>query len=550
MTLTTTQTREYYAGDGTTTTFPVPFPFYGPDEMRVYSTDGTGVQVTLTRGLDYSVLGGNGTPGTIVATVAPAIGTTLAVVRATAQTQQVAFANADPFPASTHERALDRLTALAQEASGTLERTIRVPPGEAAALTQLPGAAARAGLALTFDLTGQPTASVLAAGSTAISAAMVPVVGAATVAGARLAMGGRRYIDVVKDFGADPSGTTDTQAAIQAAINSVASGEVYLASGAYGVSTGITMKPNVTILGEDPLLTQLVARANNAQLLQYTAAAAVGDFVVRGLGLNGGGFSNVKGIRLDGTDAAKRCAFVTLQDVAPYLCERGIDLRWCSATAITNLFANACAVGIYLDTCENTDVVGGKAMYGTSWGIYVDGASSVYGIRTNITGFATRGQLHGLGAINHTWGTATGCSFIGAASGAASFVNSANWQMTGCQFEVGGGVPANAGLVLDTNCYGIQVANSFFANNTYGAVIRGVRNIVKGCYFAGNSNRDIEIAATRSVIAGNVCDSTGVVTSIAEVGGADYNAIHGNVTNGTVTIIGANSKTNGDNLVY
>lgn len=550
MTITTETNRIAYAGNGSSTSFATGWPFYGPDELRVYATSALGVQSTLVRGSDYSVLGGNGGDGTVVAAVAPASGVTWTIVRATTPTQQVGIASSDPLPGPMLERALDRLTALAQEALGGLLRTLRVPEGEATSPAALPSATSRAGKVLAFDSAGTPVASTLTTGTVAISTPMADVVGAASLAAARTAMGARRHVDVVKDHAADNTGTTDAAAAIQAAIDSLTSGVVYLPPGTYKLASDVTLKPNVILLGEDPLLTTIVAGANSLKLLKYTAAALTNMFVVKGIGLSGGGYTGVYGIHLDGTDSAKRISLVNIEDVYVASCARGINAIFLANSRLENVRANACAIGIYVDQCADTLIEGGWAQNGTAEGIYVNGGGGAFDEGIRIVGYSTNGQVKGISVNGQDWGQITGCSLTTCSGGVLNFINSSNWQIAGGQFAVGGGSPANPGISADVNCAGLQITGNLIALNTFGVNLLGTGHIVEGNRFTGNGSVDINLQATRSVVSGNICHSTGSATSILEQAGSDFNNINGNATNGTVTIVGAGSVSNGNNSVY
>lgn len=179
MTIVNTQVTISYAGNGATTSFAVPFPFFGPDELGVYRQDANGTQTTLTRGVDYSVSGGNGTTGTVVMGLAPATGLTLIIRRRTARTQQVEYDDYDPFPATTHETALDRLTAQGQEADESQNRSIRKAIGHAG-IAALP-AGTGFGMWLSFDASGNPIYAAPSAGTVPISAAMQPLVASASL---------------------------------------------------------------------------------------------------------------------------------------------------------------------------------------------------------------------------------------------------------------------------------------------------------------------------------------------------------------------------------
>ena len=157
MTIATTQTFIQYLGDGTTTAFPVPFPFFGTDELvvtrRVIST---GVETVLVLGVNYTVTGGNGGTGTVTATTAPAAGNQWTIERATEVLQEIDFQSNGAFPEDAVERGLDRVTAILQEVDSATNRSLRVPVSDPLTGLVLPGSVARANTVLAFDASGVP----------------------------------------------------------------------------------------------------------------------------------------------------------------------------------------------------------------------------------------------------------------------------------------------------------------------------------------------------------------------------------------------------------
>lgn len=104
-----------YTGNGVTTTFAVPFEFF---EIEVY----TGTD--LVSPTNYTITqAAPGLTGSITFNSAAPNGTTITILSSTATTQQTDYVENDPFPAETHERALDRLTMafldLKRDLSGT-----------------------------------------------------------------------------------------------------------------------------------------------------------------------------------------------------------------------------------------------------------------------------------------------------------------------------------------------------------------------------------------------------------------------------------------------
>jgi len=556
MTITSNETRVAYAGNGSSVVFAVPFQFFGPDELRVFSISALEVQTQLERGVHYTVNGGAGSSGTaatgtVTATTAPASGVTLVIRRSTTVTQQILLPNAGPLPGPTLERALDRLTAAVQENVASFGRALRVPAGEADDIPVLPSALARAGRVLTFDALGDPAPATFVTGTVPISAALAPVVGAATLRTARDLLGVRRHVDVVRDFGADNTNGSDASAAIQAAINSLISGVVYFPPGTYGLGSSITLKPGVMLEADDPYSTTLIARTNSVDLLRYTSTTLLaGPFAVRRLGFSSGGFTNIRHVVLNGTDSAKRISLVHLEDLYCGPGTHGMHLRWCANVRMESVKTNTTSLGIYLDNCADTEINGGWSQNGSGQGIYVVGGPGAFDEGLRITGYSTNGQVKGIEVSGQDWGQISNCSLTTCTGGPLIFIAAQNWKVSGSQMATGTGAPATPGVTADVSCVGIQIDNCLIAVNTFGVNLLGQQHVIANNRFTGNSNVDINLLATSCAVSGNVCHSTGTAASILEQAGSNHNAIAGNVTNGTVTTVGANTAVNGNNVVY
>ena len=116
MPVTETATRHRHAVDGISVSFAVPFPFDAAADLQVILSDADGTEADQMLGTDFTVAGGSGAPGTVTMVSAPgAPWTTLTIVRRTALVQPIGFVENDPFPAASHQRALDRLTRMVQE---------------------------------------------------------------------------------------------------------------------------------------------------------------------------------------------------------------------------------------------------------------------------------------------------------------------------------------------------------------------------------------------------------------------------------------------------
>lgn len=148
-----------YSTNGTTGPFTVPFYFLANTHLQVVYTTAAGVSSTLALNTDYTVSGaGNSSGGSITTTVAYANdGGTLSIVRDVPATQVTDYVAGDAFPADAHERALDKLTMIAQQQREVLTRALVVPVGEAP-VSAIPRAADRAGRIHAYDASGNPIA--------------------------------------------------------------------------------------------------------------------------------------------------------------------------------------------------------------------------------------------------------------------------------------------------------------------------------------------------------------------------------------------------------
>ena len=159
MAVSTTTTSVSYTGNGSTTSFAVTFPFQGTGanaELQVVErVIATGAETVKTYTTHYTVTGGSGSTGTVVAASAPASTVQWHIRRTTTRTQTVDYTPNDPFPADTHELALDRLAMGNQEIQEELNRSFKVALTDSAIGT-VPNSVDRANNILAFDSDGNP----------------------------------------------------------------------------------------------------------------------------------------------------------------------------------------------------------------------------------------------------------------------------------------------------------------------------------------------------------------------------------------------------------
>ena len=160
MTVSSTTTKNSYSGNGSNDTFAYGFKIFDDDDITVIiRTDATGTETVKTKTTHYTVTNvGNASGGNVVFTGGniPASGETVVLRRTSAQTQTTDYVANDPFPAATHEDALDKLTFLAQEQQEELDRAIKISRTNTMTSTEFTvGATERANKILAFDSSGE-----------------------------------------------------------------------------------------------------------------------------------------------------------------------------------------------------------------------------------------------------------------------------------------------------------------------------------------------------------------------------------------------------------
>jgi len=264
MTISTTASRISYNGNGVTTIFAFPYRFLANGDLVVVEVSAAGVETTKTLTTHYTLTGaGDDAGGSVTMLVAPANGTRLIIYRDTDIVQETDYISGDPFPAETHERALDRLTMIAQEIGSDADRSIKVPVGDSSSLsTTLPASANRLDKFLVFDdVTGaaevstvtqtQVASAVAAAYAAGSTADAVTFLQSGTGATSRSVQSKLREMVSVLDFGAAGDGIQDDTAYIQAALDAISStgGEIYLPRGTYKITSTLTWGNGTKIVG-------------------------------------------------------------------------------------------------------------------------------------------------------------------------------------------------------------------------------------------------------------------------------------------------------------
>lgn len=192
MSVSSSTSRAQFNCNSSTVDFDFTFGVGATSEIQVIYTTDAGVETVLTETTHYTVSATNDdySAGGRVTTVATyATGTTITILRNVPLTQETDFTEGMATLYETFEDGLDKLTRIAQQFNEELNRMLILKKSDDTTVSmELPLKADRASKYLAFDSDGEPMASSGPAGSSdvPVSAAMEPVLEAATVAAAML----------------------------------------------------------------------------------------------------------------------------------------------------------------------------------------------------------------------------------------------------------------------------------------------------------------------------------------------------------------------------
>lgn len=160
MTVSSQTAKVSYAGNGSTKTFAVPFYFLADSHLLVSKRAADGTETTFVLTTNYTVSGaGDPSGGSITltsGTSAPASGQTVTISRNVPLTQETDYQANDPFPAESHERALDKMTMEIQQLNEALGRSLKLSVTNTMNSTEFTvGHAERVNKVLGFDADGE-----------------------------------------------------------------------------------------------------------------------------------------------------------------------------------------------------------------------------------------------------------------------------------------------------------------------------------------------------------------------------------------------------------
>jgi len=156
MTVSSTTTKVSYSGDGSTTVFAYSFKIFADADLRVIERASDGTETVKSLTTHYTVSGaGTDSGGNVTFGTAPANGVTVIIKRNLTLTQGTDYVANDPFPAESHEQALDRLTFITQGIQEELDRAIKASETNTISSTEFTiSASDRANKLFAFDASG------------------------------------------------------------------------------------------------------------------------------------------------------------------------------------------------------------------------------------------------------------------------------------------------------------------------------------------------------------------------------------------------------------
>lgn len=277
MTVSSTTQKVTYTANGSTAAFTIPFYFLDNTHIRVTQVvAATGAVVDPVTAVTITGAGVSG-GGTATFTTTPASGDTIIIRREVPLTQTTHYVDGDPFPAASHENALDLNVMGLQQVEEQLDRVPILPVQISGVDLTLPTPSANA--VLGWDSTGTKLANFIDSTLTPeyvrsfngrngivipesgdYTADLIGFTQTGTGAAAQTVDSKLQQFVSAKDFGAKGDGITDDTAAIQACCD--ATSRKRLTSGTYLITEPIVLTgdglwldgdgANSTIIMADP----------------------------------------------------------------------------------------------------------------------------------------------------------------------------------------------------------------------------------------------------------------------------------------------------------
>lgn len=200
MTVSSTNRKVSYNGNGAQITFPITFDYTEASQVKAVKIEDDGNETAWVKDTHFTVNTVNDEISTTIGNTL-AVGEGIVIYRDVAITQETDYPANDPFPSSSHEAALDKLTLIAQDQEEAINRAIKLPISSS--LSDIAVPAPEAGRALIWNsgedgFENGPTAGDIAAAeenaalavSSATTAAASATAAAASATAAAASVGG------------------------------------------------------------------------------------------------------------------------------------------------------------------------------------------------------------------------------------------------------------------------------------------------------------------------------------------------------------------------
>jgi hypothetical protein len=279
--------------------------------------------------------------------------------------------------------------------------------------------------------------------------------------------GAKRFIEaaMLQGPGIDPTGATESSAAVQEKINAAGGKPVYVGPGTY-LCTGLTVPSGTTVIAFGAATFKTPAAggtimnltgSNNVKVKGLTFRGSLADDTARGL--TGAGATTEIGIRLNKTHTSiiDDCKFVGLNYAGIHVASTGNVVSTArfdgDSNRIVNCHAENCFYGFDFDTRGEYVTVGNCVVQLNYTGIRVKGGNNLFtGCQVN----RNRLGLYVANATNSGHGSAVACAFNHNDSISVQVDEQANgFIFTGCQFFT-------AKLVFNL-CSGVIITASEFS---------------------------------------------------------------------------------------
>ncbi len=386
MTVSSETKRADYVGNGSTQLFATQFRFLQNSDVKVILTvTATGVETVQTEITNYTLSGvGLDAGGTVTMLTAPATGETLTIKRDVSLTQGTDYVENDPFPAESHEDALDKLTMITQQIQEEVDRSLKLTESQQSSGLTVPVPVtdnllrwdANGNL---INVTVQQLGTIADAGDLPYSQGDTGAINSDVEAKLQERLS-------VKDFGAIGNGTTNDTAAFQLAIlaSIILKRILFVPSGTYLITDTLNITEGQQIEGEcrrqlpssfgiEPLSSTIDFQPSTSKSLFVTTGTDHANFrlhysivglrlkgnsnALNALDLNGAIYSKFADLAIDGFDT-------------PISCSRTINNRF------ENIYSDGRVAAVeYVGNNETTDVWTQCTFFGSPIGVDFKGSS-------------------------------------------------------------------------------------------------------------------------------------------------------------------------------